>query len=90
MTETVERQPDEPYVPIIKDTPEGADGWERVPFDPADYGPVSDWAHDLDHADPYYNANAPAIWKERRVVKPIKRRVRQAGGAARRAVRRAP
>jgi cytochrome P450 len=66
MTDTVERQPDEPYVPIIKDTPEGADGWERVPYDPADYGPVSDWANDLDHADPSYNAHAPEIWKELR------------------------
>jgi cytochrome P450 len=66
MTETVETQPDEPYVPIIKDTPEGADGWERVPYDPDDYGPVSDWANDLDHADPYYNAHAPQIWKELR------------------------
>ncbi len=66
MTDTVETQPDEPYVPIIKDTPEGADGWERVPYDPDDYGPVSDWANDLDHADPYYNAHAPEIWRELR------------------------
>ena len=66
MTDTVETQPDEPYVPIIKDTPDGADGWERVPYDPDDYGPVSDWASDLDHADPYYNANAPEIWRELR------------------------
>ena len=30
------------------------------------YGPVEDWATDLDHADPEYNPNAPAIWKELR------------------------
>ena len=30
------------------------------------YGPVTDWATDLDHADPGYNPNAPAIWKELR------------------------
>lgn len=28
------------------------------------YGPVSDWANDLDHADPAYNADAPRIWRE--------------------------
>ena len=28
------------------------------------YGPVSDWATDLDHVDPAYNRNAPAIWRE--------------------------
>jgi cytochrome P450 len=66
MTDTIEPRADEPYVPIIKDTPEGADGWERVPYDADDYGPVSDWANDLDHADPYYNAHAPEIWKELR------------------------
>jgi len=26
------------------------------------YGPVQDWATDLDHADPSYNPDAPAIW----------------------------
>ena len=26
------------------------------------YGPVTDWATDLDHADPEYNPNAPEIW----------------------------
>ena len=26
------------------------------------YGPVDDWATDIDHADPAYNPNAPAIW----------------------------
>jgi cytochrome P450 len=52
--------------PIIKDTPDGADGWERVPYDPSDYGPVRDWATDLDHARPEYNENAHQIWKELR------------------------
>jgi cytochrome P450 len=28
------------------------------------YGPVSDWATDLDHVDPSYNRNAPTIWRE--------------------------
>ena len=28
------------------------------------YGPVADWATDLDHADPAYNRNAPAIWRD--------------------------
>jgi cytochrome P450 len=65
MTDTTEPRPD--YVtPIIKDTPEGADGWERVPYDAADYGPVTDWAADLDHADPAYNENAHQIWKDLR------------------------
>jgi cytochrome P450 len=30
------------------------------------YGPVTDWATDLDHADPGYNPNAPEIWKQLR------------------------
>ncbi|MFZ8998589.1 MAG: cytochrome P450 [Ilumatobacteraceae bacterium] len=52
--------------PVIKSSPEGADGWERVPYDATHYGPVSDWATDLDHADPAYNANAHQIWKDLR------------------------
>jgi cytochrome P450 len=52
--------------PIIKSTPEGADGWERVPYDADDYGPVQDWATDFDHARPEYNANAHQIWKDLR------------------------
>ena len=52
--------------PIIASSPEGADGWERVPYDPADYGPVSDWETDLDHADPAYNEQAHQIWKDLR------------------------
>jgi cytochrome P450 len=65
MTDIAEEQPAwQP--PIIKDTPEGADGWERVPYDAAAYGPVSDWATDLDHADPAYNRDAHQIWKDLR------------------------
>jgi cytochrome P450 len=30
------------------------------------YGPVEDWATDLDHADPAYNRRAPEIWAELR------------------------
>jgi len=28
------------------------------------FGPVSDWATDLDHCDPEYNRNAPKIWRD--------------------------
>jgi cytochrome P450 len=56
----------EEYVPVIGDRPEGTDVWLRVPYDPADYGPVEDFATDFDHADPAYNANAPEVWKELR------------------------
>jgi cytochrome P450 len=52
--------------PLMGDSPEGVDVWERVPYDPADYGDVSDWATDLDHANPQYNRNAPEIWKQLR------------------------
>jgi cytochrome P450 len=30
------------------------------------YGPVTDWATDIDHADPSYNPRAPEIWAELR------------------------
>ena len=30
------------------------------------YGPVEDWATDIDHADPTYNPRAPEIWAELR------------------------
>jgi cytochrome P450 len=30
------------------------------------YGPVHDWATDIDHADPSYNPRAPEIWAELR------------------------
>jgi cytochrome P450 len=35
-------------------------------YDAAMYGPVADWATDIDHADPQYNQNAPEIWKRLR------------------------
>jgi cytochrome P450 len=38
-------------------------------YDPNDtevYGPVADWATDLDHADPAYNPHAPEIWEQLR------------------------
>jgi cytochrome P450 len=56
----------EEYVPVIGDRPEGTDVWLRVPYDPDDYGPVSDFATDFDHADPAYNPIAPKVWKELR------------------------
>jgi cytochrome P450 len=52
--------------PIIKDTPEGADVWERVPYSSEMYGPVTDWEHDLDHGRPEYNENAHQIWHDLR------------------------
>ena len=61
--------PDAEYVyvpPRRGNSPEGVELWERVPYDPDDYGPVEDWATDFDHATPAYNANAPEIWKELR------------------------
>ena len=51
---------------LIGPTPEGNDLWERVPYSTEMYGPVSDWAGDIDHADPGYNPNAPEIWKQLR------------------------
>jgi cytochrome P450 len=54
------------YVPVFGDSPEGTDIWQRVPYDPDDYGPVDDFATDFDHADPAYNPRAPEIWKELR------------------------
>jgi hypothetical protein len=52
--------------PVFGDSPEGTDVWQRVPYDPDDYGPVEDFATDFDHADPAYNPRAPEIWKELR------------------------
>ncbi|MAT05540.1 MAG: cytochrome P450 [Acidimicrobiaceae bacterium] len=54
------------YIPTFGDSPEGTDIWQRVPYDPDDYGAVSDFATDFDHADPNYNPNAPEIWKQLR------------------------
>jgi cytochrome P450 len=40
---------------------------ERTDTAPASiYGPVEDWATDIDHADPAYNPRAPEIWAELR------------------------
>ncbi len=50
----------------IGSRPEGTDIWQRVPYDAADYGTVSDFATDFDHADPDYNPNAPEVWKQLR------------------------
>jgi cytochrome P450 len=48
------------------DRPEGHEFWERTPYDPADYGPVTDYATDFDHGSAEYNAKAPEVWKELR------------------------
>jgi hypothetical protein len=53
------------YVPP-GDRPEGHEFWERVPYDPAHYGPVTDYATDFDHGSAEYNAKAPEIWKQLR------------------------
>ena len=58
--------PAEYVQPIFGDTPEGTHIWQRVPYDADDYGPVTDFATDFDHADPGYNVNAPKIWKQLR------------------------
>ncbi|CAB4542864.1 MAG: cytochrome P450 [Actinomycetes bacterium] len=47
-------------------SPEGTHVWQRVPYDAAHYGPVSDFATDFDHADPAYNPSAPEVWKQLR------------------------
>ena len=49
-------------VPILGDSPEGTDAWERTPYRAEDYGPVEDWATDFDHATPEYNPKAPEVW----------------------------
>ncbi len=55
------------YVPPTRgSSPEGVELWERTPYDPADYGPVTDWTTDFDHADPEYNPIAPEVWKQLR------------------------
>lgn len=54
------------YVPVFGDSPEGTDIWQRVPYNADDYGPVSDYATDFDHAVTEYNANAPQVWKDLR------------------------
>ncbi len=54
------------YVMTFGDSPEGSDIWQRVPYDADDYGSVTDFANDFDHAVPEYNPDAPHVWKELR------------------------
>ncbi|HUC32880.1 MAG TPA: cytochrome P450, partial [Ilumatobacteraceae bacterium] len=63
---TTPSRSDEDFVPVIGDRPEGTHVWQRAPYDPDDYGPVSDFATDFDHGDPAYNPIAPKVWKELR------------------------
>jgi cytochrome P450 len=35
------------------------------------YGPVTDWETDFDHAEPEYNADAPAVWAQLRSTCPV-------------------
>jgi cytochrome P450 len=35
------------------------------------YGPVTDWVHDFDHADPLYNTTSPEIWSDLREKCPV-------------------
>jgi cytochrome P450 len=65
--ETAARPQREPLaLPIFGDSPEGTNVWQRVPYNPDDYGAVADFATDFDHADPAYNRRAPEVWKELR------------------------
>ena len=63
---TTSPEPFEYVEPIFGDSPEGTHVWQRVPYNADDYGPVGDFATDFDHADPAYNPNAPAVWKQLR------------------------
>jgi cytochrome P450 len=63
---TPESAPTEYVMPTFGDSPVGTHVWQRVPYNPDDYGPVSDFATDFDHADPNYNVNAHGIWKHLR------------------------
>jgi len=55
------------YVPPTFGTsPEGTHVWQRVPYDADDYGPVTDFTTDFDHADAAFNPKAPQVWKELR------------------------
>ena len=63
MTDTPARPRPGYEPPIFGTSPEGTHIWQRVPYDPADYGPVSDFATDFDHGDPAYNPKAPEVWK---------------------------
>ena len=62
---TVDQMP-ERQLPVFGPSPEGTNFWERTPYNADDYGPVSDWATDFDHADPAYNPVAPDVWTELR------------------------
>jgi cytochrome P450 len=66
MTDTVNEEavPEPQTEPMY--APEGAENWEREVYDPEQYGPVADWATDMDHANPEYNPNAHQIWKDLR------------------------
>ena len=71
MTDTIRTddeqvEPSRSRVPIIGPSPEGTDAWERTPYNADDYGPVTDWATDFDHASPDYNPVAPDVWTELR------------------------
>ncbi len=66
VSSTVASGPTEYVLPTVGDSPVGTHIWQRVPYDPDDYGPVSDFATDFDHADPNYNVNAPEIWRDLR------------------------
>ena len=63
MTDTPAPPRPRPEPPIFGTSPEGTHIWQRVPYDPAHYGPVSDFTTDFDHADPAYNPVAPEVWK---------------------------
>ena len=65
MTDTATPRPG--YVPpVFGDSPEGTHVWQRVPYNAADYGPVSDFTTDFDHAEAGYNPSAPEVWKSLR------------------------
>jgi cytochrome P450 len=49
--------------PIFGDSPVGTHVWQRVPYNADDYGPVTDYATDFDHAVTAYNPVAPEVWK---------------------------
>ena len=47
--------------PTARSTPSASS--RRTAVTSTSYGPVTDWATDLDHADPAYNRDAPEIWR---------------------------
>jgi cytochrome P450 len=66
MTDTQDQPQTEEREFILGDSPVGSDAWERTPYRAEDYGPVTDWAADFDHARPEYNPVAPDVWQELR------------------------